>query len=1154
MLRFNKLRLSGFKSFVEGTELQIELGLTGIVGPNGCGKSNLVEGLRWVMGETSAKQMRGGEMDDVIFGGTEDRPARNIAEVVLSLDNSARVAPAQFNDFEELEVSRRIEREKGSTYRVNGREVRARDVQLLFADSATGARSTAIVSQGRIGAVIAAKPVERRLLLEEAAGITGLHSRRHEAELRLRGAETNLERLDDILVTLDTQLANLKKQVRQATRYRNLSDHIRKAEATLFFLRWTADEKTLEAAEKEFAETEAVVATLTGAAGAAATVQVEHAAELPKRRQAETEAAAELQRLNLARDNLEAEEKRIGEQSADCRDRIEQTAADKARETALIADAEAALERLADEMGGIEPPAEGEEDARAEAAENLTAANAAAEELEHKLTALTEQAANDEARQAGLEYKIKDLNERLERLAARGSGIAEQRAELEGERPEASDLAEAEERLALTQTKLKHARKAAAEAETARMETADKAAAAQSGAQAATAAAAGLKAEVQALSEVLETGDGRQWPPVIDSLAVDPGYEAALAVALGEDLIASDDEAAPSHWRALGPLSNPPALPGGAPPLSDFIQAPAALERRLSQIGVVDSEDEARRLAADLAQGQRLVSRDGSLWRWDGFTVSASAATTAQARLEQRKRLKKAREKLAEAEAAAKVAEHRQAAAKQAEDDARAAERAAREAATLADGTYGEARDRVAEIKDHLAGHVSLLASLRDQATAIEGDQEHLQTEESESRKSLDETPDPAGARKEIAGLRAELTGRRAHQVECQSRHDTLEKAAEEHRQRLATIDAETKSWTGRGEAAKAQLQQLDERRQALDQELERLDARPDEIAEQRRVLLGSLEAAEEKRKGLADQLAETETALAEADKNLRAAEAELAAARENMVRAEGAVQQAKQACEAIKERIKDRLECGPKQLFEISGLKPDADLPDLEAVERKVERLIRERETMGPVNLRAEHEAAEMKEQIDTLGTERDDLLKAIDKLRRGISELNREGRKRLLVSFEEVNKHFQELFVRLFGGGRAHLELTDSDDPLEAGLEIMASPPGKRLQVLSLLSGGEQALTAIALLFAVFQTNPAPICVLDEVDAPLDDANVDRFCTMLEQMAKSDETRFLIITHHRMTMARMDRLYGVTMTERGVSQLVSVDLQKAEELRATA
>ena len=349
-------------------------------------------------------------------------------------------------------------------------------------------------------------------------------------------------------------------------------------------------------------------------------------------------------------------------------------------------------------------------------------------------------------------------------------------------------------------------------------------------------------------------------------------------------------------------------------------------------------------------------------------------------------------------------------------------------------------------------------------------------------------------------------------------------------------------------------MQQLDERRQSLDDEIERLAARPAEIAEQRQSLLGALEKSEKIRKGLADKLAEDENALAVADKNLRTAEMELAAARESMVRAEGVAEQAKQSCLAIAERIKDRLDCRPDQLFGISGLKPDADLPDLEAIERKVDRLIRERETMGPVNLRAEAEAKEMNEQIETLVSEREDLLKAIEKLRRGISELNREGRQRLLVSFEEVNKHFQELFVQLFGGGRAHLELTESDDPLDAGLEIMASPPGKRLQVLSLLSGGEQALTALALLFAVFQTNPAPICVLDEVDAPLDDANVDRFCTLVESMARTDTTRFIIITHHRMTMARMDRLYGVTMTERGVSQLVSVNLHRADELRATA
>ena len=1154
MLRFNKLRLTGFKSFVEGTELDIQLGLTGVVGPNGCGKSNLVEALRWVMGETSAKQMRGGEMDDVIFGGTNDRPARNIAEVVLSLDNSTRVAPAQFNDFDELEISRRIEREKGSTYRVNGGEARARDVQLLFADSATGARSTAMVSQGRIGAVIAAKPQERRRILEEAAGITGLHSRRHEAELRLRGAETNLERLDDILVTLEAQLQNLKKQARQANRYRNISDHIRKAEATLFLLRWTGAQEDLEAAKKEFAEMEAVVATLTGAAGAAAAVQAEHAAELPKRRMAEAEAAAEFQRFNLAREGLDAEELRIEAAIFDNQERLEQTTMDKAHEGTMINDAGAALRRLEEESSQLQTPQEEDENARAEAAENLSAANAAAHELEETLAALTEKVANDEARRAGMENKIEDLKLRKDRLQARSRVISDQRTKLESETPETTDLAEAERKLADAREALDQARKAENAAEIERAEASDNATAAVSASQATTAALTRLEAEAQALANILETGESEEWPPVFDSLNIDSGYETALAVALGDDLTASGDETAPSHWRTLGPLSNPPALPDGAKALSNFVRGPDALSRRLSQIGVVDGDDDGKRLAATLSQGQRLVSRDGGLWRWDGLTIAASAETAARARLEQRKRLNDTREKLTAAKTAAHAADEKTATARKAETEAREAERAARIAAIAADDAFGQARDEVSEIKERAAGQISLLEALKEQAAALEGDQEHLETEERDARDTLVAIPDSSGPRGEIASLRAELAGRRSHQVECQSRHDMLEHAARERRQRLMTIEAETASWRERREAANKRLQQLDERRKTLDEELRRLNTRPAEIAKQRDELLGSIEKAEEKRKALADRLAETESALAKADKALRGAEAELAAARENMVRSEGASQQAEQSCQSISERIRDRLDCSPDQLFEIAALKPDTDMPDLESVERKVDRLLRERDTMGPVNLRAEQEAEEMKEQMETLESERDDLLKAIDKLRRGISELNREGRQRLLTSFEEVNKHFQELFVKLFGGGRAHLELTESDDPLEAGLEIMASPPGKRLQILSLLSGGEQALTAIALLFGVFQTNPAPICVLDEVDAPLDDANVDRFCSMLDKMAETDNTRFVVITHHRMTMARMDRLYGVTMAERGVSQLVSVDLHRAEELRATA
>jgi len=705
-----------------------------------------------------------------------------------------------------------------------------------------------------------------------------------------------------------------------------------------------------------------------------------------------------------------------------------------------------------------------------------------------------------------------------------------------------------------TRAGLDQARSAAETAEQRRVKAISQATAAADASYTAAATKARLHAEAEALNEVLSADEQEQWPPVLNALGVEEGYEAALATALGEDLTASDNEAAPSHWRALGAMANPPALPMGLKPLSDFVRAPNALNRRLTQIGVVENEDQGHRLSADLAQGQRLVSRDGGLWRWDGYTVSSTAVTASQARLEQRKRLKAARENLTEAETVAAAAEQRLAAAKTTETGAIEAEKTARDAVTTADAAYDNARDKVAEIKERSAGQLSLLASLQDQDIAIGADLEHLEGEEKEAAADIANIPDSDEPRQEIAANRETLAGMRTTQVECQSRHGTLERAAEERAQRLATIEAEVMSWQTRTQTARAQLQQLDERRQSLEAELERLAARPVEIAEQRQALLGAFEQAEQKRQGLADTLALAEAALAGADKDLRVAEAELASSRENMVRAEGLVEQAKQSCLAIAERIKDRLDCRPDQLFEITTLKPDADLPELETIERKVDRLNRERETMGPVNLRAETEAEEMKEQIDTLVSEREDLLKAIDKLRRGISELNREGRKRLLASFEEVNKHFQEFFVQLFGGGRAHLELTESDDPLDAGLEIMASPPGKRLQVLSLLSGGEQALTALALLFGVFQTNPAPICVLDEVDAPLDDANVDRFCALVEKMASTDTTRFVIITHHRMTMARMHRLYGVTMTERGVSQLVSVDLQRADELRATA
>ena len=1154
MLQFNKLRLTGFKSFVDNTELHINMGLTGVVGPNGCGKSNLVEALRWVMGETSAKQMRGGGMDDVIFGGTATRPQRNAAEVVLSLDNTERNAPAQFNDTEDLDVSRKIEREKGSTYRVNGKEVRARDVQLLFADSATGARSTALVSQGRIGAVINAKPQQRRGLLEEAAGITGLHSRRHEAELRLRGAETNLDRLDDILITLDAQLAGLKKQARQANRYNNLSDHIRTAEATLFHLRWKEAEAALADAEEKMRVTEAQVGELTGLAGKATTEQAGKAEALPALRQTEAAAAAELHRITIARDNLEAEEQRTRNAAGQTRQRLDQIATDTERATAFAADAAAASERLEAERAEIEAARGDETTERTAAATARAEADETVAGAELALNTATALVADIEARRNGLGQRINELSQRLTRLTERTAEIERQQAALEADQPESAAVDEAAGDVAAKGEAAETARDALAEAEAGRATAEETSQAAAGSLQDANAELTRLKAEDHAIAKVLDAVEDDLWPPLIDAIAVTPGYEAALGAALGDDLNVPADETAPVHWRTLAPLVTSFALPKEITPLSDLVEAPAALTRRLRQIGVVDTDAEGRELAGLLVQGQRLVSREGGLWRWDGYTISSEATTPAAARLAQRNRLAEIRAVMADVQAAVNQAQSVRQDATDNEHQAREMERSARQAVGDADRALNVAREVLAAQKEKATVHASRLNALADALTSAITDRDETHQTLMALQAELADLPEPLGERDAVVRLRTELAEHRAHQVDCRSRHDQLERQAKARADRLQAIAAELQTWQRRGADTARQLEDLGRRQVELAGELAALEARPAELASQRQELMDSVTASEARRGKAADDLAAAETALRAADQILREAETALAQAREQRVRSEGAVEQAKQACAAIAERVTDRLSCRPDALFEMSGLNPEKDLPEMEATERKVERLIRERETMGPVNLRAQQEAEELTEQIDTLNSEREDLLTAIDKLRQGISELNREGRARLVASFKEVDKHFQDLFVRLFGGGRAHLALTESDDPLEAGLEIMASPPGKKLQVLSLLSGGEQALTALALLFGVFLTNPAPICVLDEVDAPLDDANVDRFCSLLEEMALEERTRFLIITHHRMTMARMDRLFGVTMSERGVSQLVSVDLQQAERLRDIA
>jgi chromosome segregation protein len=1150
-LKFTRLRLSGFKSFVEPTELFVEPGLTAVIGPNGCGKSNLFDAMRWVMGETRPSSVRGSEMDDVIFAGSAGRPARNVAEVTLFIDNSDRTAGGAFNDFETIEVSRRIEREAGSVYRINGRDVRQRDVQIFFADASSGAGSTAFVRQGQIGLLISQKPLARRAILEEAAGIGGLHQRRHEAELRLRAAETNLSRLEDVIKEVENQLASLKRQARQASRYRNLSGHIRKAEALAHYLRWTLAEARAKSASEELSSAAALVANATEVAAKASTVQSEAAAILPPLRQTEAERGAAHHRLIAQREQLDAEEARAREAAQRVRQLIAQAQADAEREQLLEHDAGSALADLGKEEGILNS-------ANDSAAEDMAAAEQLAAEMseslaetERLLERLTAELAEWNARKASLERgrnmaaalletstnQLSDAQVRLDEALERAAGAPDVQAS------EAQTEAAREFALNARATSAE-ARAVFATAETQERDARDPLEAAEREVQR-------LAAEVKALSELLHPEGEGLFPPLVDAVTVQSGYEAALAAALGDDLQAPLDNSSPHHWRDLGVMDAILPLPVGCKPLSDFVKAPAALDRRLAMTGLV-FPDQGAVLQGQLQPGQRLVSARGDLWRWDGFIASADAPSVAAVRLAQRNRLAVLE---GEVEQAREVRAARFADYSAAKDSAQSARETLREAEANergAEQTLSTAQDQATRAARAAAERASQLASLESEIRRLTQSVEAAEESRASAVAGLDELGDGVSLNEGVSDIRAKTAEARTNAGEARGALEGLRREGEARRTRLATIADEKTRWDARKAQALVHVAELARRQEELGGELSAAELVPQQIAEKRSALLDAIATAETARNEASDARQQAETLLQDADKEAKAADANLSSAREERARAQALSEAAAQRIEELKTRIQDELECGPGDLAERAEIKDGEELPPLEQAEKRVERLKQEREQLGGVNLRAEEEAAEQETRLTTLVADRDDLTGAIERLRRGIQSLNKEGRERLLASFEKVNTNFQQLFTKLFEGGEAKLTFTESEDPLEAGLEIFARPPGKRLQSLALLSGGEQALTAMALIFAVFLVNPAPVCVLDEVDAPLDDANVERFCNMLNRMTEMSGTRFLVITHHALTMSRMDRLFGVTMAERGVSQLVSVSLAEAEKIAA--
>ena len=857
-MEFKKIQLNGFKSFAEKTNFLIEEGLTGIVGPNGCGKSNIVESLRWCMGETSAKSMRGSGMEDVIFSGTSNKPSKNIAEVSITLTNENKDGPHQYRNLNEIQIRRKIEKDKGSKFYINGKEARAKDAQMFFADLSTGAHSPSLISQGRIGALVTAKPADRRAILEEAAGIAGLHVRRHESELRLGAAENNLKRAHELRKQQEKQLVNLQKQAEEATKYKLISEEIKKIEAGLYYLRLK---------------------------------DIDH--EINLENEINKDAENEVKKYN---EKIEEFEKQI---------KIETEKVEPIREKNI---------------------------------ENLS--------------------------------RIQRLNLELQSLDEESKRI----------------------KIEIDNIKVSH--------------------------------------------KTIDKDIDREKSIVIDANSNEKRLKEEK-----NDLIEID-----SKYYETEKLSN-----------EDLEIAKSKLKNEQEKVNIILEAFNSENLKKNINVINEI--KDNII---------------------------------------------------------------------KAKNCIDEQKINDAQI---LLDECQITLSLLIQNIAGDEDNNKISkiNSKNENIKKLQET-----------------------YADSYSKNQSIKQESLKRNERIKTIEIEIKSWKNLLTNSEKMASQLDERKNKLLNKLTELEKQPQTQAEKKGQVSESLRLAEKEKQ-------ENEIVIEETDNRISTLQTELNITKENTIQirerkaSSGAtIDGLKKRREDLLERVRTELNLNENNILEFSNLENNEDFPDSVAQEELLDSKKREREKLGSVNLRADEETSKYETEIKKIEKDRQDLVTAIVKLKESIGELNQKGRERLLEAFEKVNRKFNEVYRKLFNGGNAKLELVDSDDPLDAGLEMLVSPPGKRLQSITLLSGGEQALTALSLIFAVFLTNPSPICVLDEVDAPLDDANVTRFCNLLEELTKTTSTKFVIVTHHALTMSKMDRLYGVTMPEKGISQLVAVDLQKAEGMVA--
>ena len=1159
-MKFTKLKISGFKSFVDPTYIDIRQGLTGLVGPNGCGKSNIVEAIKWNMGESGPKNLRAGEMDDVIFAGTRGRASRNFAEVVVSIENNRMDTTNNLLSDEEINISRKIVKNEGSIYRINDKEVRQRDVQILFADQSTGSKSNAIVDQGQIGKIINSKPEDRRKILEEAAGISGVHARRHETELKLKSTEANLLQLSELLESDKIRLKELLRQANQAKNYKSLSNKIRNLEAEILYHKLKAAKDKVKINKEKVDQ---VLLEVDKTDIIRKDLELEKSkleSQLPQLRLEEQEITQELNQLELKNKLLESDSNRIKENKDVLKQNIQNLEYEIGNEKEIkikISKQLNNLKKIINNKSKEDSPQKIKlqtisnqlENAKKEQEKYFQLLNNSEKSLSENISkrknidlllqqeqinfnntsdriknysiklSNIEKSNNSKEFIESITILIKNFSKDIEKYKENEKLLYDKVAKNKDNIEKLNiELEEKNEDLNVIQREL------------------DKSTASE-----------------KLLNDLLENNNTNT---ILKSLNYPDEFEKAIESALGHGIKASLDEG-PIIWHKMK-RNNFIPLSSEVKSLANYFTGIEQIENILKSTGIVTSFEEGNILHKELKPGQQLVTKQGDLWRWDGYCHTSKAKTPAEQILKRNRQLEKIKSEISKLNNSLKRNSLKIGTIKKELDLLQILNLSIEEKLLINRKKINNLSEKIELENNTLSKHIIQKNITETEYNMLKSSKLDLENLIKQIEKNIDK----------LIFSKKELLDNKTLEkkvIECKSQFKTKDSELTEilglYHQKLSERNNQKEynnNLLNEANRCEEQIKTINNRLAFLNKSrdknlsslLEYKDM-PIRKKEERSKLLKEINQKILDKETIRNNLNQKDSLYEKTTKEYSLLSEKLAEFRENKARQEGHYEQAKQVIINNEEKIKEKLNIKPDEFDKILEFPLDKSFLTEEA-EEKLEKLISRRERAGPVNLVAEKDASELENKINNIEEEKEEILDAINKLRTSIRSINKKSRAKLLEAFDDVNKHFKDLFKQLFGGGEAYLKLQGSDDPLESGLELMASPPGKKLQQLNLLSGGEKAITALALIFSVFLTKPSPICILDEVDAPLDDSNVDRFCDLLDKIINKCNTRFLIITHHRLTMARMDRLYGITMNEPGVSQLVSVSLKEAEFIKA--